>query len=79
MLEKNDVRKVSKDPFCSVVNFAIIYPLDNRNCTKNNLQLKQVKKYTSQESSYLYARAYLKKSRMKKKDTKANNEKKAKG
>ena len=44
MLEKNDVRKVSKEPFCSVVNFAIIYPLDNRNCTKNNLQLKQVKK-----------------------------------
>ena len=65
----NDVRKVSKEPFCSVVNLAIIYPLDNRNCTKNNLQLKQVKKKknTSQESSYLYARAYLKKSTVKKK------------
>ena len=76
----NDVRKVSKEPFCSVVNLAIIYPLNNRNCTKNNLQLKQVKKKnTSQESSYLYARAYLKKSRVKKKkDTKPNNEKKSK-
>ena len=41
---ENDVRKVSKEPFCSVVNLPIIYPLNNRNCTKNNLQLKQVKK-----------------------------------
>ena len=76
----NDVRKVIEEPFCSVVNLAIIYPLNNRNCTKNNLKLKQVKKNTSQERSYLYARVYLKKSRVKKKkDTKANNEKKAKG
>ena len=37
------------------------------------------KKNSSQESNYLYARAYLKKSRVyKKKDTKTNNEIKAK-
>ena len=70
---------MSKEPFCSVVNLAIIYPLNNRNCAKNKLRLKQVKKSTSQESSYPYARPYLKKSWVEKKDTKGNNEKKAKG